>query len=76
MMVTVVDRAEGLKVMSAHLPVLVREFNVRSLALFGSVVRGVARRMADCQIPGQFTAGRPISGRFTAFPVKLLNLEG
>lgn len=50
MMVTVVDRAATLRALRAHLPVLAREFDVRSLALFGSVARDAASADSDVDI--------------------------
>ena len=49
-MATVIDRAEALRVLRAHLPFLVREFDVRSLALFGSLARDEASADSDVDI--------------------------
>jgi len=74
-MAMVIDRAEALKVFRAHLPVLVREFDVRSLALFGSVARDEASADSDVDILVTFD-GPATSARYFGLQFCLEDLLG
>ncbi|WP_194863814.1 nucleotidyltransferase family protein [Alloalcanivorax profundimaris] len=74
-MATVIDRAEALRVLRAHLPVLVREFDVRALALFGSVARDEASADSDVDILVTFD-GPATSARYFGLQFYLEDLLG
>lgn len=50
------DRARALKLLRKHLPTLADEYQVRSLALFGSISRNEARADSDIDILVSFDA--------------------
>ncbi|WP_232802361.1 nucleotidyltransferase family protein [Alloalcanivorax mobilis] len=75
MMATVVDRAETLKALRAHWSFLVREFDVRSLALFGSVARDEASADSDVDILVIFD-GPATSARYFGLQFYLKDLLG
>jgi predicted nucleotidyltransferase len=54
-----VDRKQALKILGRHRDKLVREFGIKSLALFGSVVRNEATPTSDVDILVEFD-DRPI----------------
>lgn len=72
---TVADRTQVLAILRAHLPVLVREFDVRSLALFGSVARDAASADSDVDILVTFE-GPATSARYFGLQFYLEDLLG
>ncbi|MDP2811245.1 MAG: hypothetical protein Q8O34_13965 [Rhodocyclaceae bacterium] len=42
------DRAQTLQLLTEHLPVLMKRFNVTDLALFGSTANGILIRPSAC----------------------------
>lgn len=74
-MTSVVDRAATLRALRAHRSFLAREFNVRSLALFGSVARDEASADSDVDILVIFD-GPATSARYFGLQFYLEDLLG
>lgn len=69
------DRAQALQLLRKHLPTLADEYDVRSLALFGSLSRDEARADSDIDILVSFD-GPATSARYFGVQFYLEDLLG
>lgn len=69
------DRAQTLQILTEHLPVLMKRFNVTDLALFGSTARDTARENSDIDILVSFD-GIATSERYFGVQFYLEDLLG
>ena len=69
------DKSHILALLHEHLPIMVDEFGVKELALFGSVARGQAREKSDVDILVSFD-GPATSRRYFGLQFYLEDLLG
>lgn len=69
------DRAQTLTLLQTHLPALIREYGVKSLALFGSMARDQAGEGSDVDILVTFD-GPATSARYFGLQFYLEDLLG